>query len=153
MSYLDTTPDHYGKLSQKIIDLISEKHTAQYVFESQIKDNKGWSDTVGLIFYQAELTDPNHKHWFAIFQQQGKWMITSAEETVKEPISAIKSGDHYIYSHSRHDFRQGDICAIDGGRDYTRLVGDINVETAYFQATPQGMVKVNVQDNVITPAL
>ena len=52
-------------------------------------------------------------------------MITNVI-TATEPFEGIQIGDNVYYSHYRHDYRECGPVAIDGGRDYVKLSGDIN---------------------------
>lgn len=130
-------------LSDNQIKIIEEKYNAKYIYETQLMGTKGWTDDIGGIFYQTE-PPIGYSNWFAIIQRWGgKYMIASAEETVKYPITAVKlTEDTYSYSHHRHHYVcNGEGIDIDGGREYTRLVGD-NIREAIcrrFIPTQKGL--------------
>jgi hypothetical protein len=131
-------------LSENQVNLIENKYNAKYIYETQLMGPNGWTDDVGSIFYQ-EHPPLGYSNWFAIIQRwSGEYMITSAEETVKYPINAVRlTEDKYSYSHHRHHYvsNSGGI-DIDGGREYTRLIGN-DIRSAIcrrFTPTPDGLI-------------
>lgn len=125
------------------IKKIEDCYGAKFVYETELKTADGWSGHVGSVFYQPE-PQPGHSSWFAIFKDHmNRHYITKADATVAVPVTALKVAENeYIYSHHRHHFLGRDGMAIDGGRDYTRIVGnfvDRTPELVYLKATPDGL--------------
>ncbi len=55
----------------------------------------------------------------------------------------------FHYSRDRHDYRQVDKVAIDGGRAYTRLIGDISdIERKLFKVKDGEFVEVEDDSKV-----
>jgi hypothetical protein len=107
-------------LSEKQIEKIAEKYNAKYVFESQLKLRGGnWSDFSAGVFY-TEIPHPEGSHWFGIWCNDEKYMISNAISAAEEPFLGIvaDSGD-VIYSRHRRDNRESDdkSAFIAGGRD------------------------------------
>lgn len=118
-------------------------YDATYIYETELKSADGWSGQVGAVFYQPN-PKPGHSNWFAVYRDyMNRFYVTKADATVAVPVTALKvSEEEYIYSHHRHHFLGRDGIAIDGGRDYTRIVGNFNGKTpelVYFKATPDGL--------------
>jgi len=130
------------ELKPEIIQMIEKKYSANYIYESQLKSKDGWTDISAAIFYQPE-PKPGHSHWFAIHRNYlGQMFVSDASTTVAVPVTAVQvAEDEYLYSHHRHHFLGRDGIAIDGGRDYTRLVGNISeAKLVLLKATPDGLV-------------
>jgi len=107
-------------LSEKQIEKIAEKYNAKYVFESQLKLRGGnWSNFSAAVFY-TEVPHPEGSHWFGIWRNGEKYMISNAISAAEEPFLGIvaDNGD-VIYSRHRRDNRESDdkSAFIGGGRD------------------------------------
>jgi hypothetical protein len=61
---------------------------------------------------------------------EGTVMITNADRIEDLTFEMIKVNDQYHYSRHRHDFHSVGDVSIDGGRAYTKLVGNVNVPRA-----------------------
>jgi len=126
------------------IEIIEEHYGVKYVFESQLwsKETEHWTDAVAVIFYQES---PNiklgHSHWMGVYRNKiNKHFVINAAPTILHPIAAVLSCDgEYTYSHHRHHFCQKNDIAIDGGRDYTRLVGNNIPDIVHLYATKDGL--------------
>lgn len=74
-------------------------------------------------------------------------MISNADtiEDLTFDMVYSKIDNKYHYSQHRHDFRPipGEDVAIDGGRSYTRMVGDITVNAVSFKVKDGKFVKGN----------
>jgi hypothetical protein len=110
---------------------VEELYKAKFVMESCVKSGRGgWSDFPVAIFYTEE-AHPQGSNYFGLYTQrdyktgESHFMITNGISAT-EPFQGIRVGDNVYYSRYCHDYRQCGKVAIDGGRDYTRLVGDID---------------------------
>ena len=104
-------------------------YKATFVMESCIKGKHGWANFPAAIFYTEE-AHPQGSNYFALYVDRSLkdapcFMITNGI-TATEPFEGIQIGDDVYYSHYRHHYKECGPVAIDGGRDYTKLVGDIN---------------------------
>ena len=128
------------------IKKIEGLYNAKFIYETDLKSVDGWSGQIGAVFYQPEPQAESHSNWFAVFKDHmNRICITKADATVAVPVTALKVDENeYIYSHHRHHFLGRDGIAIDGGRDYTRLIGssfgDVAPELVYLKATAGGLV-------------
>ena len=125
------------------VKLIEDRYMAKYVYQTQLMGKNGWSPILGAIFWQYN--PPNdYDNWLAVYiSLEGKVMITSATDTAKHNVTALKVGeDEWIYSHNLHHFCEKNGLAIDGGREYTRLIGNDGFVTAEFKPTLDGLVNV-----------
>lgn len=120
------------------ISLIEEKYNAKYVFESCLKGEHGWHNFPAAIFY-TETPHPQGSNYFAFYRNlSGEFMITNGI-TATEPFEGLQVGENVIYSRYRHDYREYKDVAVDGGRDYLKVVGNIH--------HPHVMIKV-VKDHL-----
>jgi hypothetical protein len=76
---------------------------------------------------------------------EGTVMITNADRIEDLTFEMIKVNDQYHYSRHRHDFHSVGDVSIDGGRAYTKLVGNVNVPRATLKVV-NGQFKEVVED-------
>lgn len=106
-------------------EIVEEKRQAKYLGAWAVKTKDGaWSLHPVEVFYQPELKDPSHSHYFGIYlDSEGRPWICNAESAFAEPIyGVVADNGEVIVSGYRHDYRQSQdgSAFIDGGRDYTR---------------------------------
>lgn len=110
-------------LTNKQIRKIEERYGATYVFESQLKlRSEKWSDFSSAVFYTDD-PHPEGSNWFAIWDNDGRFMISNAISAVEEPFfGALAENGDVIYSRHCRDFRESDdkTVFVDGGRDRLR---------------------------------
>lgn len=111
------------------MDFIHKHYGADVTFVASLAF-KG-EDFVSSVFHQPNPDrTKGHKEYFFITVQGEGAFIRGLNRAELEPLMAVdaircKSCDDVIFSVNRHDFRYC-FCravAIDGGRDYTRIVG------------------------------
>lgn len=113
------------------VEVAEQHYNATYVGDFCLKHStEGWDNNVVAVFYQETPPQPDYSHYFAIRIREGHAYIMSGASAVAEPIEAIvaRNGE-VVYSRCRWDYRtskDGSV-SIDGGRDYTRLVGDASI--------------------------
>lgn len=114
------------------ISVVEKKKNAKFICETCIRTSNGnWSDEPVQLYWQENPPIEGYSNYFAIFVRRNlmsgdpQVFITSGESAVKEPISAIRHNGQIGFSRCRHDYRWvgGQEVAIDGGRDYTRIIG------------------------------
>ena len=117
--------------SAKDIDTLEKKFNATYVLDSSVQDSRGnWIETMCAIFYQETPPDPTYSRYVAIRYLGDNQIGISSGKSLEDHTFAVAvsmSGQQFISSY-RHDFRtslDGSVM-IDGGRDYTRLLGDLS---------------------------
>lgn len=108
------------------IKKVEEKYKAKYVFESCLKlKDGGWCNRPVAIFY-TETPHPEGSNYFGLyFNDFGDLMITNGISAT-EPFEGLQVGENVIYSRYRHDYREYKDVAVDGGRDYLKVVGNIH---------------------------
>lgn len=132
--------------SDREIRLIEKHYNVKYVVEIAAKLKNGqWSDTPAAVFYQNN-KHPTGSNYLGIFNDpsNNNWILFDALPTISQPwTGAINKDGQVIFSRYRHDFRESPAkdFAIDGGRDYVRIVGD-NPENVM-------MVKLGVQNDKV----
>ena len=102
---------------------VENMYKATFVMESCIKGKHGWANFPAAIFYTEE-AHPQGSNYFALYHNGEQFMITNGI-TATEPFTGVQVGDDVYYSHYRNDYRNCGPVAIDGGRDYIKLSGDI----------------------------
>lgn len=122
------------------IKLIEDKYNAKYVFESCLKDKEGnFINSPVAVFYTEE-PHPEGSNYFGIYTDyMGTVYITNAITATEGEYVGMIVGEEVHYSHYRHDYRQVNGKAIDGGRDYTRLVGE-DIKTVRFKVDKDQLV-------------
>jgi hypothetical protein len=107
-----------------------------------ITKGDSWGDSTVAVFWQPNPdTTKGHSHYFGMFVRDGTVYITNASSAFRDPIVGIVADNgEVIFSRSRHDFRSSSdrTVSIDGGRDYTRLIGNIHNPTVHL--VPDGPV-------------
>jgi hypothetical protein len=107
------------------IESVERLYKAKYLGPWSVKDKNGdWSLHPVEVFYQPELQDPSHSHYFGVYLgPEGHAYICNAASAFSENIDAVISDDgEIIFSGYRHDYRKSKdgTAFIDGGRDYIR---------------------------------
>lgn len=82
--------------------------------------------TAGDVFFRETPHPEFGNRYFQLFMLLGSLMIRNADNIEDLTFDMIKGSEGWEYSQHRHDFRPvpGTGLAIDGGRAYTRLVGN-----------------------------
>jgi hypothetical protein len=108
-----------------VIKKLEDMYKAKYVFESCLKDSKGnYINNPAAIFYTEE-PHPRGSHYFAVYQDfPGNLVISNGISATEGEYNGVVVDDEVYYSRFRHDYREVGNIAIDGGRDYLRLIGD-----------------------------
>jgi hypothetical protein len=110
-------------LSSRQIGKIEQKYRAKYVFESQLKlRSDEWSDFSAAVFY-ADEQHPEGSHWFGVWNNNGRFMISNAISAAEEPFfGAVAENRDVIYSRHPRDFRESEdkTVFVDGGRNHFR---------------------------------
>lgn len=126
------------------IKKIEENYKGTYVFESPLKmaDNN-WTSRPAAIFYTKKKHKVSKSNYFAIFPSSNGMIICNGQSAVDGDIIGLSDGYEVIYSHHVHDYRTLGEAAIDGGRDYVRIVGDISkMQTVRLKVVKDKLVVV-----------
>lgn len=111
--------------NDKQIEHIEKTYNATYVCETCVKSGNEWVNIPCAIFY-TEKAHPEGSHYFAMYHDMdGSLMITNGISAT-EPFFGIQVGEDVVYSRYRHDFRTHGDVSVDGGRDYLKVVGNID---------------------------
>ena len=83
------------------------------------------------IFYRATPHPEFGNRYFGLYRNsyagEAEIMITNADVIESLEFEMIEIGGELHYSQHRHDFHTVGDVSIDGGREYLRLVGNVNV--------------------------
>jgi len=114
--------------NDKQIGIIQEKYNAKYMGYWCTKRNGGgsWNEVPVDVFYvENPDTSKGHTNFFGMFRKGENVLITDASSCFSVPMTGIltKQGE-VVVSRFRHDYRGAGDGAIDGGRDYTKLIGE-----------------------------
>lgn len=100
-------------------------YRATFVMESCLKTKDGgWANFPAAIFYTEE-KHPRGSNYFALYVDGYNRLLLTDGISATEPFTGVQVGDDVFYSHYRNDYRNCGPVAIDGGRDYIKLSGDI----------------------------
>jgi hypothetical protein len=112
--------------TKRVEELYTEKDgvSVTYVCSSALDDSEKSVD----IFYRDTPHPIFGNRYFGLYySDKGVLYITNADKIEGLSFAMIQSGVKLHYSKDRHDYNQiGDI-AIDGGRAYCRLIGNLAV--------------------------
>lgn len=137
---IDTSSSQF---SAEEIKRMEEHFNAKYICETSIKDrNENWINIPVAVFWQDK-AHPQGSNYFGIFfGHMNQLMICDAISATLESFTGAVNGDEVIYSRYRHDYRQGNGFAIDGGRDYVKIVGDVNVKLVQLQIVKDKLIMI-----------
>lgn len=110
-----------------------------YVCTSALGDETSAMD----IFYRETPHPKFSNRYFGLYHDGGHIMICSADGVEDLVFDTVLVNGQYHYSQHRHDFHTVGPVSIDGGRAYTRLVGDIHAERALFVVRDGRFVRKN----------
>jgi hypothetical protein len=117
---------NYGETELPIdIKKVEAKYGATYIGDFALKTRDGnWTEMPAQVYWQPTPPVEGYSNYFGIITRGASVYITSAQSIADVEIDAVKSGDEILYSRYRWDYRQtlDGKCAIDGGRDYTKIV-------------------------------
>lgn len=126
--WYDNTPGHY-KLNQSDIEKIEKDRNCRFVCEWNVKQD----DNPMLIFWN-DIAHPQGSNWMALFYYND-WFVRDGITASQLPIQCVVSNDKQVlFSKSRHDFRssQDGSVSVDGGREYTRVLGNVRCERVWL---------------------
>jgi hypothetical protein len=132
---------------EKIIEHYSGKDgvPVKYVCTSALGDEARAMD----IFYRNTPHPEFGNRYFGLYfrstgplDEQRQLCITNADRIEDLTFDMIEVNGQWHYSQHRHDFHSVGDVAIDGGRAYIRLVGDINVPRATLKVVNGQFEKV-----------
>jgi hypothetical protein len=99
------------------------------------------------IFYRETPHPKFGNRYFGLCTGVRGLMIADADDIEKVEFGMIKINDEFQYSRHRHDFYQKGGVAIDGGRAYLRLVGDVGrLDSAVYFRVKDGEFERIVDD-------
>jgi len=119
---------HHPLLDIKAIaEFYSEKDGVTVTYVCTSAPNKQASYAAD-IFYRSTPHPEYGNRYFGIYENlQRQVMITNVDGIEDLDFSMIEGASGWEYSQHRWDYRTVGACAIDGGRAYTKLVGDVHV--------------------------
>ena len=132
------------------IKVIEEEYNAKYVGDFCIKGKYvSWSNFPVSIFWQETPPVEGYSNYFGVYVEDDKVFITDGSSAFSEPIEGIVADDgEVIYSRYRHDMvssADGSV-SIDGGRDYTKISG--NIHNMIVHIVPDGStLKIVTRNN------
>ena len=135
--------------TQKVIDHYTQKDGVEvtYVCSTEMVAD----DVVVDVFYRATPHPEFGNRYFGLYRSPmtGDLMITNADKIEEMTIEAIKPQgfNDWHYSQCRHDYHSVGNVAIDGGRAYTKLVGDFNgLERLVFEVRDGQLLEKNLDN-------
>ena len=131
MNFEDYFLEPTGDTCQPIdVKKVEEKYNAKYVGDFCLKTKNGnWSESPAAIFWQETPPIEGYCNYFGLIVQDGTIYITSGASAFSEPIEGVVARNGEVnFSRYRHDFHYSEdgSIAVDGGRDYLRVLGDIH---------------------------
>jgi hypothetical protein len=139
--WFNNTPDYYN-LFKEGVEKIEKLRNCRFVCEwNVVQDGKIHHDPM-LIFWN-DTAHPQGSNWMALFYYND-WFVRDGITASQLPIECVVSNDKQVlFSKSRHDFRSSNdgSVIVDGGRDYTRVLGNVRCERVWL-VPQQGELKI-----------
>ena len=116
--------------TKKVINLYTEKDGVpiKYVCTSAVQQHAEFAADV---FYRETPHPEFGNRYFGLYRNpyagEAEIMITNADVIESLEFEMVEVGGELHYSQHRHDFHTVGDVSIDGGREYLRLVGNVNV--------------------------
>ena len=133
--------------TEKVCELYSEKDgvPVTYVCTSALGSESQAMD----IFYRETPHPEFGNRYFGLYYSAHtqSLMITNADAIETAEFGMIEMNGQLHYSQHRHDFYTVGNVALDGGRAYFRLVGDISAPAQWFNVKDGEFVKERRQTN------
>jgi len=141
--WYDNQPDTYG-LDLEGIRKIEKLRSCRYVCEWNTTDDRGQAHENPVLLFWNDVAHPQGSNWMGLFRSNKEWYVKDGITASRLPINCAVSNDKQVlFSKYRHDFRSsrdGSV-TVDGGRDYTRMLGNIHCERVWL-APYQGELKI-----------
>lgn len=123
---------------------------ALYVGDFAVRSSKGiWSSIPVAVFYTPKPREGYTNHYFGVYKSQVRhdmptWMICDATSVATHLWHGLEMKGEVIFSRWRHDFRCFSFGGpyVDGGADYTRVVGLTNLAKNVSLRLVDGIFKV-----------
>jgi hypothetical protein len=123
---------------------------ALYVGDFAVRSSKGlWSSIPVAVFYTPKPREGYTNHYFGAYKSQARldmptWMICDATSVATHLWHGLEMKGEVIFSRWRHDFRCFSFGGpyVDGGADYTRVVGLTNLAKNVSLRLVDGIFKV-----------
>ena len=143
--WYDAKPDVY-RIDLEGIRKIEKLRSCRYVCEWNLIDAAGNAYDQSVLLFWNDVPHPQGSNWMALYRAGDDWYVRDGITASRLPIRCVVSdAGQVLFSKSRHDFRSshdGSV-SIDGGRDYTRLMGNLNCDRVWL--LPQAG-KLNIID-------
>lgn len=101
----------------------------KYVCTSAI----GSEAVAGDIFFRATPHPEFGNRYFSLTHNGKNLMIGNADKIEEVVFGMVEGPAGWEYSQHRHDYRRVGNCAVDGGRAYIHLVGDLSAPVKYMK--------------------
>lgn len=118
---------HSKLLSRELVKDIENGFNSKFLLDSEYKMGSGLYSPPMSYFYSEKKHPDSGSHYFCIHWNDG-WCISNGNSVLSLNIEALLIDDkEVVYSSYNHDYSSSNLIniAIDGGRAYTRTVGDL----------------------------
>ena len=109
-----------------IAEFYSEKDGVPVTYVCTSAPNKEATYAADIFYRETPHPDFGNRYFGLYSNMENKIMITNVDMIEDLTFSMIEGVNGWEYSQHRWDYRQVGGYAIDGGRSYTKLVGDIH---------------------------
>ena len=143
--WYDTRPYFHGVTAEGIRK-IEQTRSCRYVCEYNLTDASGNAYDQPVMLFWNDIPHPQGSNWMALYSANGDYYVRDGITASRLPIIAYVSDDgQAVFSKHRYDFRSSrdGTISVDGGRDYTRLMGNIKCDRIWL--LPQAG-KLNIID-------
>lgn len=110
--------------SNKLIENIEKKKGVRFVFESSVKHEDGWLNQPAAIFYSEEKHPISNSNYMGVVFKKDKLYLVNGQSAVDGQFIVMEYRGEFFNSVFCHDYLCFDGEGIDGGREYTRIIGN-----------------------------
>lgn len=112
--------------TQTIVEYYSNKDGVPVTYVCTSAPNKEATYATDIFYRETPHPEYGNRYLGVYRNGDNQVMITNCDMIEDLTFSMVEGLDGWEYSQHRHDYRQVGRTAIDGGRAYTKLVGDVH---------------------------
>lgn len=143
--WYDNKPDYYS-IDDVGIARVEKAYKCRFVAEWNIINSDGRVMTQPVLLFWNDIPHDKGSNWMGMYRDSvdSNWYVRDGITASRLPIECVVSNDKQVlFSKNRHDFRTSHdrSITVDGGRDYTRVLGAIRNEHVWM-IPQQGELKL-----------
>jgi hypothetical protein len=135
--YWTRSKPQYYKIDDDGIEKVEKLRNCRFVTEWTTLDSRGNAIDQPVLIFWNDTPHPQGSNWMGLFRDyhNGAWYVKDGITASQLPIQCVVSNDkEVLFSKNSHHFNESvdKSVAIDGGRDYTRIIGNVECERVWM---------------------